>query len=134
MDLAARTQPGNEAQYRSRLPRARAASHGEVGCSGESFGFACAGARGISGHQGPRELHRRYGYDLVDGEYVERPDEVEIINYIRQLRTERATWQGIADSLNGLGVQPPSGAAWYPMTCRRICQREERVTSGISGA
>ena len=77
------------------------------------------------GYIGGKPLHRRYGYDLVDGEYVERPDEIEIIAHIRQLRTERATWQGIADNLNGRNVEPPSGAAWYPMTCRRICQREE---------
>ncbi len=35
-----------------------------------------------------------------------------------------ATLQAIADALNADAVEPPDGAAWYPMTARRIAMRE----------
>lgn len=76
------------------------------------------------GYVGGRRIHRRYGYELVAGEYAPVPDEQEIIDYIRNLRREGATWAGIADQLNAEGVTPPSGTAWYAMTVRRIAQRQ----------
>lgn len=79
-------------------------------------------ARG--GYIGGARLHRRYGYQLEEGEYVPVDDEQDIIEYIRTLRGERATWDGIAATLNRRGVQPPSGATWYAMTVRRIALRE----------
>lgn len=76
------------------------------------------------GYIGGARLHRRYGYQLVSGEYRPVPEEQEIIGNIRTLRSEGAAWDGIADSLNSRNIQPPSGAAWYAMTVRRIALRE----------
>jgi DNA invertase Pin-like site-specific DNA recombinase len=76
------------------------------------------------GYIGGARLHRRYGYGLVDGDYVPVPEEQEVIGMIRDMRRQRQTWDGIASALNGRGVKPPSGAAWYAMTVRRIAHRE----------
>ncbi|MEJ7894717.1 MAG: hypothetical protein WKF94_18955 [Solirubrobacteraceae bacterium] len=76
-----------------------------------------------------RPLHRRFGYDVVDGAYVPRTDEQEIIAKIQQLRNGGSSpraWAAVADQLNAEGIPPPSGAGWYAMTCRRIAQREDQ--------
>ena len=52
------------------------------------------------------------------------PEEQKIIDHIWTLRRERATWDDIANLLNSRRAKPPSGAAWYAMTVRRIAQRE----------
>lgn len=75
------------------------------------------------GYIGGKLLHRRYGYDLVDGQYVPRGDEQAIIFRILNLRP--MPWSAIADTLNADKVPPPSGAAWYPATCMRIAKREQ---------
>lgn len=80
-------------------------------------------ARG--GYVGGNRLHRRYGYDLVDGEYLPREDEQAVVRRIVAMRAEGTTWAAVADALNSEGVTPPSGGAWYPMTARRIAQRED---------
>ncbi len=77
------------------------------------------------GYIGGTRLHRRYGYELVDGEYVPVPEEQKTIDQIRKLRESSATWDGIAQTLNGQGISPPSGVAWYAMTARRIAEREQ---------
>jgi DNA invertase Pin-like site-specific DNA recombinase len=76
------------------------------------------------GYVGGKRLYRRYGYDLVDGEYVPREDERAVVWRIVAMRGDGLTWAAVADALNAEGVMPPSGAAWYPMTARRIAQRE----------
>ncbi len=79
-------------------------------------------ARG--GYIGGNRLHRRYGHELIDGEYVSVETEQAAIRQIRDMREAEKTWLSIADALNAAGIQPPNGSAWYPMTCRRIAQRE----------
>jgi DNA invertase Pin-like site-specific DNA recombinase len=79
---------------------------------------------GQGGYIGGKRLHRRFGYELVRGEYVPVPQEQVIIDDILTRRDEGATWDGIADTLNQRGVKPPSGAVWYAMTVRRIALRE----------
>lgn len=82
-------------------------------------------ARG--GYIGGTRLHRRYGYELVDGEYRPVEHEQEAIERILGYRGASPgplSWQFIADRLNGLEIPPPSGEQWYPMTCRRIALRE----------
>lgn len=73
-----------------------------------------------------------YGYRLHDGAYVPEPAEQAAIAEIVALRAQGLTWQSIANALNAEGVAPPSGAEWYPMTARRIGQREagERSARG----
>jgi DNA invertase Pin-like site-specific DNA recombinase len=83
-------------------------------------------ARG--GYIGGKQLHPRYGYDLVDGEYVAKSDEQAVIARMRELRAGGATWAATAAALNEEDVTPPSGKAWYPMTARRILNREDTAT------
>ena len=89
-------------------------------------------ARG--GYVGGKRLHRRYGYDLVDGEYVAREDEQAAISKVlgyRNATPSPLSWAAIAGLLNAQKVPPPSGAEWYPMTCRRIAQREESMAPAV---
>ncbi|MCW3003379.1 MAG: resolvase [Conexibacter sp.] len=72
------------------------------------------------------KVHEKYGYSLVDGQYVPREDQQAIIARIRALRgsaPKALPWAMIADTLNGDGIPAPSGREWYPMTVRRIAQR-----------
>jgi len=83
-------------------------------------------ARG--GYIGGNRLHRRYGYDLMNGAYVPIEHEQEAISRILGYRNAPPgplSWAFIAERLNTLEIPPPSGQKWYPMTCRRIAQREE---------
>lgn len=87
-------------------------------------------ARG--GYVGGTRLHRRYGYDLVDGEYQPRDDEQAVIRRILDARASEpkpAPWAAVAGALNADAVPSPSGAAWYPATAMRIAKRE-----GAAGA
>jgi DNA invertase Pin-like site-specific DNA recombinase len=78
------------------------------------------------GYIGGKRLHRRYGYELVDGEYEIVPGEIGVIQTILAWRIARPQWTfaQIADRLNADGVEPPSGKAWYAMTVRRIALRQ----------
>jgi DNA invertase Pin-like site-specific DNA recombinase len=80
------------------------------------------------GYIGGGRLHPRYGYRLEESTYVPDPGQQGVIARIRELRTGGATWAAVAETLNREGVQPPSGAAWYPMTARRIVNREDAAT------
>lgn len=61
-----------------------------------------------------------YGSRLVDGAFEPIAAERLVIDRIVELRDGGAAWRAVADALNARGVAPPSGAAWYPMTTRRI--------------
>lgn len=74
---------------------------------------------------GPR-LHRKYGFDLIDGEYIERPDEQAAIACMRELREARRPLREIAAQLTAEGIEPPSGDVWFANTVSRILKREER--------
>ena len=78
-------------------------------------------ARG--GYIGGTRLHDRYGFKLVNGEYVADDAEQAVIARMAGLREHGATWAAVAAALNFDEIHPPSGAAWYPMTCRRILLR-----------
>lgn len=80
------------------------------------------------GYIGGTRLHPRYGYELVDGAYVPVEGEQAVIARIASLRAAGASWAAVADALNSEAVPPPSGAQWYPMTARRIAQREQPAT------
>lgn len=77
------------------------------------------------GYIGGARLHRRYGYTLTPaGDYVPIAEEQATIARMAALREVGASWKAVADTLNAEGVEPPSGARWYPATCRRILVRE----------
>jgi DNA invertase Pin-like site-specific DNA recombinase len=76
------------------------------------------------GYTGGPRLHPKYGYRLVDGIYEPVQAEQGVVHTIVDMRERNATWAAIADALNADQIAPPSGAAWYPMTARRIYQRE----------
>lgn len=63
----------------------------------------------------------RYGYRVLDGEYVPFPEEQEVIKRARQLRLkEGKTLQQIADLFNSEGVTTRVGGSWHPNSVRRI--------------
>jgi DNA invertase Pin-like site-specific DNA recombinase len=77
------------------------------------------------GYIGGTRLHRRYGYDLVDGEYLPRKDEHAVVQRIVSMHHKKGmTWAAVADALNEEGIAAPNGKEWYPMTARRIYKRE----------
>ncbi len=76
------------------------------------------------GYIGGRSLHPKYGYRLVNGVYQPVASEQAVIRQILELRQRGLTWAAIAEAISVGGVQPPSGAAWYAMTVRRIAHRE----------
>jgi DNA invertase Pin-like site-specific DNA recombinase len=81
------------------------------------------------GYVGGGRLHKRYGYSLAlqDGgglAYKPVPDEQAVIANMRQLRSEGATLQHIANHLAAQGTHPPSGPRWHPATIQRILKRE----------
>jgi DNA invertase Pin-like site-specific DNA recombinase len=84
-----------------------------------------AAARGD--YIGGARLHRKYGYDLVDGKYVPREDEQAVIRRMRELREPPSgrTFRAIAQTLADEGHPPPSGEAWHPSAIMRILKREQ---------
>lgn len=81
-------------------------------------------ARG-GGYIGGKPLHPKFGYTLVDGTYEPLAYEQATIKRILGLRDDGATWAAVAAELTRTGTPPPAGADWYPMTARRIAQREQ---------
>lgn len=62
-------------------------------------------------------------HDLVDGACVPVEHEQEAISRIlgyRNAKPGSLSWALIAEALNAERIPPPSGAEWYPVTCRRI--------------
>lgn len=80
------------------------------------------------GYIGGKRLHTRYGYDLIDGEYVPNDDH-DVVRRIVRMRDEGSTYQGIVDALAVDRVTPPSGAAWYPASVRNIVLREQKAAA-----
>lgn len=76
------------------------------------------------GYTGGQRLHRRYGYTLVDGQYVPEPSEQKVIGRIHQLRTKGRSMRAIADDLNARGTAPPAGERWHVSAIQRILGRE----------
>jgi DNA invertase Pin-like site-specific DNA recombinase len=73
------------------------------------------------------KVNPKYGYDLVDGVYVERDDQQQVIARIGALRDNDGRsslpWATVAGILNAEGIPAPNGREWYPMTVRRIGQK-----------
>jgi DNA invertase Pin-like site-specific DNA recombinase len=73
------------------------------------------------------KVNAKYGYDLVDGVYIARDDQQQVIARIGALRDNDGRsslpWATVAGILNADGIPAPNGREWYPMTVRRIAQR-----------
>jgi Recombinase len=70
---------------------------------------------------------------LIDGEYVERPEEQAVIARMRERRQPPAkrTFRDIAEVLTSEGIAPPSGEVWFANTVSRILKRAERRAVAI---
>jgi DNA invertase Pin-like site-specific DNA recombinase len=75
------------------------------------------------GYVGGKRLHRKYGYELIDGEYEMVEAEIRVIQDILARRGRGDSYEQIADALNRDQIPTPSGKAWYAMTVRRIALR-----------
>jgi DNA invertase Pin-like site-specific DNA recombinase len=78
------------------------------------------------GYIGGRPLHPKFGYVLREGVFEPVASEQATIKRILELREDGSTWAAVAATLTADETPPPSGSAWYPMTARRIAQRELR--------
>ena len=86
------------------------------------------------GYIGGTPLHPKFGYRLSEGSYECVPAEQATIRRILKLRDDGSTWAAIAAELTAAGTPPPSGSAWYPMTTRRIAQRERELAPATMSA
>ena len=82
-------------------------------------------ARGewVGGHR----LHRRYGYEVMDGRYVPVDAEQEVIARMAALRAE---WRHLSRRRGGAqrrGSEPPAGREWHAATVRKVLLRQERT-------
>lgn len=103
---------GTRTWSRARSPARRSAAHAAKG-----------------GYVGGKRLHRRYGYELIDGQYVPIEDEQRAISMILGYRNASPgpiSWAGIASFLNMQEIPSPSGTEWYPATCMRIASANRR--------
>jgi DNA invertase Pin-like site-specific DNA recombinase len=82
------------------------------------------------GYIGGQRLHPKFGYRLMDGEYVPDPSEQETLDRIAALRTgpPKLSWRGVCEALTAEGVRPPSGSEWFPATARKLSVRERGVS------
>lgn len=61
-----------------------------------------------------------FGYDLVEGHYVENPDEQRTIALAKKLHQRGLKLQAIADELNGRGIKSKKGKKWHPKTVQGL--------------
>ncbi len=79
-------------------------------------------ARGewVGGHR----LHRRFGYEVVNGAFVAVAREQAIIARLKAGREAGQSYRAIAAELNTAGIAAPAGSAWLPATIQRVLKRE----------
>lgn len=78
------------------------------------------------GWVGGHRLHRRFGYRVVDSEYVPEPAEQEVIDRMRELRASSTSYRGVAAALTAEGHKAPEAGVWYAATIRRILQNTSK--------
>lgn len=83
------------------------------------------------GYTGGHRIHKRYGYDIVDGEYVPVPGEHAAIERMRVLRAQRCggrahtPYATIARKLADEGWPAPTiNGRWYAGTVGKVLARE----------
>jgi DNA invertase Pin-like site-specific DNA recombinase len=87
-----------------------------------SAGMRRKSARG--GWTGGTRIHPKYGFELVDGEYVPVPEQQLVIARIRELANGGMSYRAIARTLTAEGVPMPAGGPqWLDTTCRTLRRR-----------
>jgi len=72
------------------------------------------------GYIGGNRLHRKYGYELIGGEYVPIEAEQAVIERSTRLRDDGLSYRQIAAALTAEGIEPPSSGRWHDNSIRRI--------------
>lgn len=65
-----------------------------------------------------------YGYRVVNGRVIARPEQIEVIGLIIKMRHQGCKLQEIADHLNDIGAPTARGGYWQPTTVHNIYRRE----------
>lgn len=63
------------------------------------------------------------GYRAESGELVEDPDEMVVVERIRELRDEGKSLRQIAEVLTGEGLRPKRAERWHPHMIKRVLDR-----------
>ena len=71
-----------------------------------------------------------FGYDFIDNELKENPQEQEIINFIFQLKSQGFSLREIAKELNKKSIPTKNNGIWQANTIRKILQREKEKIAG----
>jgi len=71
-----------------------------------------------------------FGYDFIDNELKENPQEQEIINLIIQLKSQGFSLREIANELNKKLIPTKNNGIWQANTIRKILQREKEKIAG----
>lgn len=79
----------------------------------------------VGGYTGGPRLHPRFGYRVVDREYVIEHDEYAIIERMAELHGAPMSYRAVAAALAAAGHEAPTvGGEWHPTTVRNILKRE----------
>ena len=60
-----------------------------------------------------------------------KPDELETLNRMKELRADGNSFDRIAATLNAEGILTRSGGQWIGSTCCAILQREKRILNRL---
>ncbi len=88
---------------------------------------AKAAAGGYAGYGSPA-----FGQRSLDGELVEDPEEVQIVELIRRHHKSGKSLQKIADWLNQQGYNTKRGQTWKRISVKRVLDRLYGKTSRMS--
>lgn len=69
-----------------------------------------------------------YGYQIIDGQLIPKPEEQEIIKFIRSRRRYKDSLAVIVDKLNAMGARSPGGTGWNKATVANILKRKSNFT------
>jgi site-specific DNA recombinase len=65
-----------------------------------------------------------FGFKAIDGKLEQVESEAAVVAEILTMRTQGATLNAIADSLNQRGIEGKRGGKWFPSTVRYLIQRQ----------
>lgn len=68
-----------------------------------------------------------YGFAADAGELVPRREEQRAIEVMAKMRAAGESYRQIAGTLNARCIPPRRGERWYPMTVRRVLDRNVRT-------
>ena len=68
-----------------------------------------------------------YGFMAVEGNLVPNPEEQELLNRIRELRSDGMSYQAIAERLNTDGILTKKGGQWeIEYACSKLCRTRHK--------